>query len=47
MMATRCIFFAASYLAVLQRIREVMVALAGTKYFVQMATMAEHALSYR
>jgi len=36
-----------SYQAVLQRIREVMVALVGTKYFAQMAMMAGRALSYR
>ena len=47
MMATKCIFFAASYPAVLQRIREAMVALVGTKYFAQMATMAGRALSCR
>ena len=47
MMAARCIFFAVSYLAVLQRIREATVALVGTKYFAQMATMAGRALSYR
>ena len=47
MMAAGCTFFAASYLAVLQHIREATVALVGTKYFAQMATMAGRALSYR
>ena len=46
MMATRCTFFAVSYLVVSQRIRVAMVALAGIKYFAQMATMAGRALSY-
>ena len=47
MMAAGCTFFAVSYLAVLQHIREATVALVGTKYFAQMATMAGRALSYR